>query len=133
MRKFGIGAVMLLLATAIAIAQTSPQSSDQQSTADQAKGTASSAAGAVKSGAETGVNKTEEGATKAAGAVEEGASKTAGAVKGAVTGSSGEQSGQATAENPSGAQGASSTSSGKYHSRLLRFRCSPCWAWVVSV
>src|SRR6516164_5830867 len=112
MRKFGIGAVMLLLATAIAIAQTSPQSSDQQSTADQAKGAASSAAGAVKSGAETGVSKTEEGAKKAADATEEGAKKAYGTTKDAVTGSS-EQSGQATGENQAGAQGASSTASGK--------------------
>jgi cobalamin biosynthesis Mg chelatase CobN len=97
MRKFGIATALLLLAAAIALAQTSQQSG--QSATDQAKGAASSAAGAVKSGAETGYNKTKEGAEKAYGAA-----------KGIVTGSSSEQAtgeGQTEQHQAAGTEGTS--------------------------
>jgi hypothetical protein len=96
MRKFAIGAMLLVLAAVMALGQSSQQSSDQQSTTDQMKGAASSAGSAVKSGAETGYNKTKEGTEKAYGAT-----------KNAVTGSSSDQ------QNQSGNQGTSNTSGGK--------------------
>ncbi len=62
MRRLAITAVLLLLASAFAVAQQS--ASDQaQGAGSQAAGAASNAAGATKSGAESGYNKTKNAMT----------------------------------------------------------------------
>ena len=101
MRKIGITTALLLLAAAMAVAQTSTG----QSAANQAQGAASGAAGTAQSGASSAAGAVQSGAEKAGGAVKSGAETGYNKTKNAVTGNSDQTSDQNQAGTETGAGG----------------------------